>query len=180
MSNKKLKVINLLGAPGSGKSTAAAGLFHQLKLRGINCELITEYIKDKIYEQQKEAIKDQIYISAKQYHKQFKLKDKVDIVITDAPLILSMYYGKHLGENYLNLIKELFNEFDNYNFYLNRMHEYKNEGRFQNEKESEFLNLELKSILYDNNIEFTELLTSNDLINNIIEVLHKENLFNEN
>lgn len=43
-------VINLFGGPGSGKSTGAAYIFSQLKMKGINCELITEYAKDKTWE----------------------------------------------------------------------------------------------------------------------------------
>ena len=41
-------VVNLTGAPGAGKSTGAAYVFSQLKMRGINCELVTEYAKDKV------------------------------------------------------------------------------------------------------------------------------------
>lgn len=40
-------VINLFGQPGAGKSTGAAYIFSQLKLRGINAELVTEFAKDK-------------------------------------------------------------------------------------------------------------------------------------
>ena len=35
-------VVNLFGAPCAGKSTAAAYIFSQLKMKGINCELATE------------------------------------------------------------------------------------------------------------------------------------------
>lgn len=40
-------VINLFGQPGAGKSTGAAYIFSQLKLRGINAELVTKFAKDK-------------------------------------------------------------------------------------------------------------------------------------
>ena len=39
-------VINLFGAPGVGKSTAAAYLYHLLSSRGISTELVTEFAKD--------------------------------------------------------------------------------------------------------------------------------------
>ena len=41
-------VVNLIGGPGSGKSTTAAGLFYNLKKLGINCEMALEYAKDKV------------------------------------------------------------------------------------------------------------------------------------
>ena len=43
-------VINLLGGPGCGKSTVAAGIFHQLKSLGYSTELVTEYVKDIVYD----------------------------------------------------------------------------------------------------------------------------------
>ena len=43
------RVINLLGAPGAGKSTAAAGLFYRMKKEFLSVELVTEYAKDLIY-----------------------------------------------------------------------------------------------------------------------------------
>ena len=36
-------VVNLFGVPGAGKSTGAAYIFSQLKINGINAELITEF-----------------------------------------------------------------------------------------------------------------------------------------
>ena len=70
MENKnKVIVINLIGDPGSGKSTAAAGIFYKLKKMGVNCELSLEFAKDKVWEEAFRTMDDQIYIFAKQYHK---------------------------------------------------------------------------------------------------------------
>ena len=43
-------VVNFFAGPGAGKSSMAAGLFAELKFRGVNCELATEYAKDKVWE----------------------------------------------------------------------------------------------------------------------------------
>lgn len=40
-------VINLFGGPGAGKSTTRAGLFHLMKLHGMNCEEFLEWVKQK-------------------------------------------------------------------------------------------------------------------------------------
>ena len=48
-------VVNLFGAPGAGKSTGAAYIFAMLKMAGINAELVTEFAKDKVYEETKEV-----------------------------------------------------------------------------------------------------------------------------
>ena len=41
-------LVNLFGTPSAGKSTGAAYIFSQLKLKGINAELVTEFVKDKV------------------------------------------------------------------------------------------------------------------------------------
>ena len=55
-------VVNLFGAPGSGKSTGAAYIFSQLKIAGVNAELVTEFVKDKVWENNEEVFKNQAYI----------------------------------------------------------------------------------------------------------------------
>ena len=39
-----MKVINLFGSAGAGKSTTALGLTHQLKINGYKVEDVSEYI----------------------------------------------------------------------------------------------------------------------------------------
>jgi len=52
-------VVNLFGAPGAGKSTGAAYIFAMLKLMDLNVELITEFAKDKVYEETKKVWNNQ-------------------------------------------------------------------------------------------------------------------------
>ena len=66
-------VINLIGGPCCGKSTISTELFSRLKKMGIKCELVVEFIKDKIYEECNLIIKDQIMLFANQL---FKIKTK--------------------------------------------------------------------------------------------------------
>lgn len=47
---KKTIVINLIGDPGSGKSTIASGIFYNLKKNGIDCEMALEFAKDKVWD----------------------------------------------------------------------------------------------------------------------------------
>ena len=39
-------VINLIGAPGTGKSTVASELFSKMKWSGYDVELVSEYAKE--------------------------------------------------------------------------------------------------------------------------------------
>ena len=116
-------VINLFGAPGAGKSTGAAYIFSQLKLKNINAELITEFAKDKVWEENKEVFKNQAYIFGKQSFKMSRCKDKVDVIITDSPLFLSALYNsdKVLGEDVNNVVLNVFNSYDNFNVFIQRV-----------------------------------------------------------
>jgi ATP:corrinoid adenosyltransferase len=44
-----MKVINLFGSSGSGKSTTALGLAYRLKLLGYKVEYVSEYIKEYVF-----------------------------------------------------------------------------------------------------------------------------------
>ena len=81
----KTLVVNLFGTPGVGKSTGAAYIFSELKMRGINAELVTEFAKDKVWENNDEVFKNQAYIFGKQSYKMSRCRDKVDVIITDSP-----------------------------------------------------------------------------------------------
>jgi len=161
---KKLKVINLFAGPGAGKSTIAAGVFSKLKIEGINCELVTEYAKDRVWEKHFSAFDDSLYLLAKQFHRLFRLRGQVEYAINDSPLIMTLYYNQRgvLGKGKLkekidSLSEELFDMFDNYNFFVARKKKYNPKGRLQNELEAKNIDLELKKILKLKKIEFTDL-----------------------
>ena len=59
-------VINLWGAPGSGKSTTAAGLFFLMKINKYKVELVTEYAKDLVWNGHEAMFGNQISIFAEQ------------------------------------------------------------------------------------------------------------------
>ena len=147
-------VVNLFAQPGAGKSTGAAYIFAKLKMAGINAELITEFAKDKVWEENKEAIKNQAYMFGKQYFKMSRCKNKVDVLVTDSPLLLSILYNNDetLGEAFNDVVANVFKSFNNLNYWLNRVKPYNPKGRLQTEKEAEALIPKLKDILKDRSV----------------------------
>lgn len=136
-----MKVVNLFGGPGSGKSTTAAGIFYEMKLFNRNVELITEYAKELVYSDRVTFLNSkQEYVFAKQHLRQFILKDKVDWAITDSPLLLSLIYPKIYntspGEHFDSYVIETFNRYDNINIFLERPATFSNVGRVQTIEES--------------------------------------------
>lgn len=145
---KKTIVINLFGGPGSGKSTGAAYIFSKLKMLGYNCELVSEFVKDKIWEENKTVFDNQLYILGKQSFKMARVYDKVDIIITDAPLFNNFLYlsneGLDLESAYLTIIKNEMSKTHNINIFVNRVKKYNPAGRHQSEKEADKLSHDMK------------------------------------
>lgn len=170
MKNKKTLVINLIGGPGSGKSTCASGIFYQLKKLGVNCELALEFAKDKVWEESIKTLDDQFYIFGKQYHKLFRLNDKVDVIITDSPLIISILYNKTPSKYFNDFVIEQYNTFDNLLFFINRNDTYQTEGRLQSKEEAENIDNFIKNILKTNNLSYDEI-SCEDAVNHILEII---------
>lgn len=167
---KQTLVINLIGGPGSGKSTCASGIFYQLKKLGINCELALEFAKDKVWEESIKILDDQLYVFGKQYHKLFRLNGKVDVIITDSPLLISILYNKTPSEYFDKLVVEQYHTFNNLLFFINRAENYQTEGRLQTKEESEGLDNIIKEILQDNNIPYDEIACEN-AVEHIVNVV---------
>ena len=87
------------------------------------------------------------------YHKLWRLRDKVDYVITDSPLPFCYYYDRENIPHFKELVMEAFNTFDNVNFVLHRNFPYQQEGRYQNEEEADKVNDEILEMMKLNNIK---------------------------
>lgn len=165
------KIINLYGAPGSGKSTIASGLFYHMKMAGLNVELIQEYIKSKLFEESPYPFKDQLYVFAKQNKRQRELIGKVDFIITDSPLLMSLVYNSTEVQLFNDLVIQYYNQYDNMNFLLKRNHTYHTEGRIQTEHESDVVGEQLEEYLKKYNITY-KTLPSNESMYNILQILY--------
>lgn len=168
-----MKVINLFGGPGSGKSTTCAGVFNKLKLAGINCEMSLEYAKDKVWEKSFHTLDNQIYIFGKQLHRLWRLKDQVDVVITDSPLLFSIIYDKTDNKKFKDLVLDQFNQFENINYFIKRGDTYNPKGRMQTLEESMDLDNRIETLLENNAIPYnlankmyaTDMIYANTLAN---------------
>jgi hypothetical protein len=152
--NKNTLVINLWGGPGSGKSSLMAGLFSALKFNGCDCEMAPEFAKEKVWENSLDVLSNQIYVFGKQHHAIFRLKGKVDIIITDSPLLFSLYYGANQSLSFKQLVLEEYNKLNNLNVWVDRVKKYNPNGRLQTEDEALEIDNKLLEILHLNNIKY--------------------------
>ena len=158
--DRRALVVNLVGGPGAGKSTGAAYIFSKLKMAGVNAELISEFAKEKCWEESKAVFENQIYIFGKQYFKMSKVASKVDVLVTDSPLVLSCLYNPYEGamrEKFDALSLEVFHGFSNLTYFVNRVNKYNPIGRFQDEAGSDAKAKEIHDFLVKQKISFTEI-----------------------
>lgn len=148
-------IVNLYGAPGAGKSSGAAYIFYRLKQLGINCEMVTEYAKDKVWEGHDEVFKDSIYIFGHQHFRISRLAGKVDVIITDSPLLIAAFYAP---DEYKSEIRSLalksFNK-NQLNYFVKRVKKYNPKGRFQTEEESNKVSVDMDNFLREANVILT-------------------------
>lgn len=152
-----MKVINLYGGPGTGKSTTAAGLFQLMKLESLEAELVTEYAKDLVWSERHTMFSEQDYIFAKQNHRLRRLRNKVDWVVTDCPLLLGfMYMNEEMPgrKHFENFMRDMFNSYNNINIFLQRTKEYNPNGRNQTEKEAIAIDLAIMAFLIKEKLPF--------------------------
>ena len=107
-------------------------------MAGVNAELVTEFAKDKVWEESKEAFNNQAYLFGKQYFRISRCADKVDVIVTDSPLPLSIFYNttEVLGQEFNNMVMKVANSYKGMNYLIYRVKPYNPRGRFQTEEES--------------------------------------------
>lgn len=147
MTNEPL-VVNLFGGPGAGKSTTASLIYGHLKSSGINCEYVQEFAKDLTWSESFKTLGHQLYILGQQAHRQWRLRDQVDVIVTDAPLLLSLHYGQNMSTAFKNVVRETFQDYRNHNWLIERgSFPYNPRGRSQTESEANAIQEDIRKML---------------------------------
>lgn len=158
-----MKIINFFGSPCAGKSTAASGLFNEMKRHNYRCEYVTEVAKDYIYDGSAHILSDQLLILAEQCRRINRLLDKnIDYAITDAPVLFSSFYAlDSYPECFHELCLHMFKKHENINIFVHRTHPYNNLGRVHNEDQSNAIAQKMHAYLINNAIPFVDITAKN-------------------
>jgi nicotinamide riboside kinase len=151
--NVKLRLA-ILGSPGSGKSTLSAGLLYFCKLFFFKVDSVPEVAKWHYYRGTDFTDKN---FEMKKFQEQKELEDiyppELDILICEAPLVISAIYSSfYLGDQH-QISKELFElaDFhkDRYTHYLlsRKLVKFESFGRNEDEEQAEGLHQRTIEIL---------------------------------
>jgi len=140
-------VVNIIGGPGCGKSSMTASVFSFLKWHDVNCEMALEYAKEVVWSKTENLLKNQLFVFGQQHNRIYHLLDKVDVVITDSPLLLSIIYDSKRNLNLKSLVLDEFHKYNNMNYLLTRKKKYNPSGRLQTEEEAKKIHDKLRNLL---------------------------------
>lgn len=147
-------VVNLFGGPGAWKSTLAHRLCADLAMKGRLVEYAPEYAKELIWEDRQEllsgAVTSQICVVSEQIERLNSLRGKVEVAVTDSPILLALSYTDRGDRNYGSFaesLAEYHRSCRRLNVFVNRSPVYDPRGRRHTAEESITLDGDIRSVL---------------------------------
>lgn len=136
-------VVNLYGGPGAGKTTAAWELAAELKKQGVVTEYVPEYAKELVWDGRLDLLdgsaEHQRAILKEQHRRIERLVGKVEVIVTDSPVLLSVFYRKNRDPALEQEALEAHKSMRSHNIFVMREGRFEQEGRIHNEEQSEAL-----------------------------------------
>jgi hypothetical protein len=166
------KVINIIGGPGSYKSLFSSAIILHLNLHHKTVEIIPDYAKSLVWQQNFEVLKNQYFIAQRQFEMMNLLDGQVQFLITECSLPQVLYYNEHYEDNICDIAKtrsqilEWYQQHDNINILVERGDKkYMHTGRFQDEEQARTIDRGLRAMLVREELPFTSLPPDVDAIN---------------
>jgi hypothetical protein len=120
-------------------------------------------------------MEDQELVNLPHLHKIFMLQDKVDVIVTDSPILLGLYYNtlspNPMPQSFNQLLLDMWAKYDSIDIFLRRSKDYNPSGRNQTEEEAKEIDTALERLLFENEIPFFDFGTSDEEIKNIVDII---------
>jgi hypothetical protein len=164
MNDKPLKLINLYGAPGAGKSATRSGIFWLMKAHHLQVEEIGEFAKYLVHTGDLERLQEeQAYCLVEQVHRTRILAKHYEYAVTDSPILLQPYYANRSEQAELcALAHRASAAYESFDFYLTRDFSsgFAQEGRRHTRTESDVIDQQMRAYLDGQGVECVEIAVS--------------------
>ncbi len=158
------QVINVIGGPGCDKSLITSAIIVYLKLREQTIEVIPDFAKSLVWQQNFEVLKNQYFIAQRQFEMLSLLDGQVKFLITECSLPQVLYYNENYLDNICDIEKtrkqilEWYNQCNNINIFVERGdRKYIRTGRFQDEEHARAIDRGMLELLKREELPYTVL-----------------------
>src|SRR3990167_1092022 len=131
------QVVNVIGGPGCDKSLITSAIILFLKLHNKTVEVIPDFAKSLVWQQNFEVLKNQYFIAQRQYEMLCLLDGQVQYLITECSLPQVLFYNENYLDNICDIgktraqILEWYKQCNNVNVFIERgERKYIHTGRF--------------------------------------------------
>lgn len=189
-----MQVINLFGAPGTGKSATMLALGSRLKRMGLSCEITPEYFKELIQEVTPDVFRKliagddgngssgasmrfggQLQVLAEQNRRLAMHMGSADFVISDCPLpLIAFYTSRDFIPGFHEMADNLFHCYENTNYLvvpsqsMEHRHDFEGANRIHDSQASNMVQQGLIDFLSQHRIDYTVVEADDDIEGNII------------
>lgn len=153
LNERNTLLINLYAGPGAGKTTGALALAAELKKRGIDTEYVPEFAKELVLDGRTDLLQNQEFVTETQQSRLERLRGKVDVIVTDSPVLLGKVYGagKISGE-YSERISQYHKSFATFNLFMERGDTYQPHGRVETFEQAKERDTQIKNMLKEEGV----------------------------
>jgi hypothetical protein len=166
------RVVNVIGGPGSDKSVITSAIVLYLKLREKSVEVIPDFAKSLVWQQNFEVLKNQYFIAQRQHEMLGLLDGQIQYLITECALPQVLFYNENYLDNICDIgktrtqILEWHKQYNNINIFVERGdRKYIRTGRFQDEDQARAIDRGLIELLDREALPYTRLPADVDVIN---------------
>ncbi len=151
-------VVNLFAGPSAGKTTCAWEIAAELKKDGLVVEYVSEVAKEYVWDNRSDlldgTLEHQKDLYEQQNHRVQRLIGKVDVIVTDSPILLNLLYLKEKNTDFENKVITQFKAQKNFNLFVQRGKYFEAEGRIHDLSQSIALDKGVLDLLNENKIYY--------------------------
>ena len=169
-------LVSFYAGPGAGKTTLAAAVFAALKMQHINAEYVPEFAKELTWQGNQHLLDNQLLVTGTQIMRLNDLINKVDIIVTDSPPEIGLFYTEYgkTRDAILHEAKRCTERFENLRYIVRRNSDYLTNGRNESQEQAAEIDKKVENFLLDNKYDFNPVrktpLHAKRIVNDVLRI----------